>query len=530
MQQYLQHLTARQTEQDSPAQKKNNAGGYSFTLTPIQRLRRFLILGSEGGTYYVGEHALTRDNIQMIRAACKEFPLQSIALIGQISDEGLAPRNTPAILALAVAITTPESGRLVGQHDVEKVCRIGTHWLQLAAAIKSLGGWGRHKRAIFARHFENLPVDKLAYDMAKYQQRDGWSQADLLRLSHPVTTDPARNALFRWALNEKNMGDRFVNRKGAVSTYPPAGDIPLILRAIEMVADAETPLLKKLDLIRDYHLTREMVPTEMLKDPLVWEVMLPHMGATAVIRNLRNMAKMDMLKPFSRHLDNIIDRISIERLVSGRIHPVQVLQGLSALEQDGPISERIMAHLNNAFYDCFKTIKPSEKRTLLALDVSGSMAAPCGNLGFTCAEGATVMAMVTARREPQYHIMGFSDVFRPLGISANDTLATAMKKAYHGTFSGTDCSLPMVWAEKNKIDVDTFVVYTDNETWAGTVHPHVALKRYCQSRGIDAKLVVVGMTTTEFTIAKPGNPNMLDVVGFDSSAPAVISDFSAGRI
>lgn len=530
MQQYLQHLNSTQAEQASPDQKKNNAGGYVFTLTPLQRLRRFLVLGSEGGTYYVGERALTRDNIENLRAVCREFPLQTINMIGQVSDEGLAPRNTPAILALAVAITTPESGRLVTQQDVEKVCRIGTHWLQLAAAIKSLGGWGSHKRALIARHFENMPLDRLAYDMAKYQQRDGWSQADLLRVSHPVTADPERNALFRWALNEKNMGDRFVNRKGAVRTYPPAGDVPLILRAIEMVADPSTPLTKKLDLIREYHLSREMVPTEMLKDPLVWSVMLPHMGATAVIRNLRNMAKMGMLKPFSHHLDSVIDRMSVERLVAGRVHPVQVLQGLSALKLTGPISERIEAHLNNAFYACFKVIRPAEKRTLLALDVSGSMSAECGTLGFSCAEGSTVMAMATARREPNYHIMGFGDSFRNLGITANDTLHSAMHKAYRGTFGNTDCSLPMIWAAKNKIDVDTFVVYTDNETWAGRAHPHTALRDYRQARGIDAKLVVVGMTATQFTIADPKDTGMLDVVGFDASAPATISDFSAGRI
>jgi 60 kDa SS-A/Ro ribonucleoprotein len=33
------------------------------------------------------------------------------------------------------------------------------------------------------------------------------------------------------------------------------------------------------------------------------------------------------------------------------------------------------------------------------------------------------------------------------------------------------------------------------------------------------------MTGTPFTIADPNDAGMLDVVGFDSSAPAIMSDF-----
>jgi 60 kDa SS-A/Ro ribonucleoprotein len=91
---------------------------------------------------------------------------------------------------------------------------------------------------------------------------------------------------------------------------------------------------------------------------------------------------------------------------------------------------------------------------------------------------------------------------------------------------GTDCALPMLWAQENRIDVDTFVVYTDNETWAGGVHPAQALRAYRQARGIPAKLVVVGMTSTGFSIADPDDAGMLDVVGFDTSTPPVIADFA----
>jgi 60 kDa SS-A/Ro ribonucleoprotein len=73
------------------------------------------------------------------------------------------------------------------------------------------------------------------------------------------------------------------------------------------------------------------------------------------------------------------------------------------------------------------------------------------------------------------------------------------------------------------------VIYTDNETWAGTIHADEALRRYRERTGIRAKLVVVGMTSTGFTIADPNDAGMLDVVGFDAAAPALIASFARGE-
>jgi 60 kDa SS-A/Ro ribonucleoprotein len=40
------------------------------------------------------------------------------------------------------------------------------------------------------------------------------------------------------------------------------------------------------------------------------------------------------------------------------------------------------------------------------------------------------------------------------------------------------------------------------------------------------KLAVVGMLANQFTIADPSDAGMLDFVGFDTAAPAVMADFA----
>lgn len=46
----------------------------------------------------------------------------------------------------------------------------------------------------------------------------------------------------------------------------------------------------------------------------------------------------------------------------------------------------------------------------------------------------------------------------------------------------------------------------------------------------DAKLIVLAMTATNFTIADPNDSNMLDIVGFDPSIHEMISKFVLGEI
>ena len=56
-----------------------------------------------------------------------------------------------------------------------------------------------------------------------------------------------------------------------------------------------------------------------------------------------------------------------------------------------------------------------------------------------------------------------------------------------------------------------------------------ALDQYRQKMGIDARLIVVGMTANNFTIADPNDAGMLDVVGFDTAAPNIMASFANGE-
>jgi hypothetical protein len=97
-------------------------------------------------------------------------------------------------------------------------------------------------------------------------------------------------------------------------------------------------------------------------------------------------------------------------------------------------------------------------------------------------------------------------------------------------FSSTDCALPMVRALERREQVDAFVIYTDSETYMGKIHPQAALEEYRRTMGIDAKLIVVGMTSNCLTIADPTDLNTLNLAGFDTATPRLINDFISGGL
>jgi 60 kDa SS-A/Ro ribonucleoprotein len=118
----------------------------------------------------------------------------------------------------------------------------------------------------------------------------------------------------------------------------------------------------------------------------------------------------------------------------------------------------------------------------------------------------------------------------PLAISPRQRLDDVVKTVSDLPFGGTDCALPMLYAQAHELEIDTFAIYTDSETWAGSIHPAQALQDYRQASGIAARLVVVGMVSNGFSIADPADPGMLDVVGFDTATPQLISDFARGAL
>lgn len=548
---YSKHFNTKKTPQRKPIpgkkQVKNAAGGYAYKMDMWDRLDRFLILGTEGGSYYVSEEKLTKNAGKTVMECIQEDGLRTVGKIVEVSVQGRAIKTDPAIFALAMAAKQGDDiTRTAAFEALPDVCRVGTHLFHFIEFAENFGGWGRAQRRAVANWYNDKDVDKLAYQLVKYQQRDGWSNKDLFRLSHPKAPSRGHSVLYRWVINGE-LPKRVAND----------------IRIVEGFEKAKTAHSARevVSLVRDYGLTREMVPTQFLNDAAVWEALLERMPMWALIRNLGKLTQVGVVKPMSHWSQEIASRLTKDKVLSkARVHPMTVLAAMSTYGRGagwkGKLvwtpDQNIMNALDEAFYRTFQYVEPTGKRTVLALDVSASMSFERSRIskipGMFAREASAAMALVTAAVERNHYFVGFTapsggrfsygrknskhqlsaDGISPLNISPRQRLDDVVRYVSDLPFGATDCALPMLWALKNRIEADAFIIYTDNESWVGDIHASQALDMYRQKMGIAAKMVPVGMVANNYSVGDPNDEGTLNVVGFDTNTPRVISNFIGG--
>ena len=513
---------------------ENNAGGMVFQISDIQRLRRFLIIGTDGGTYYTGERDLTRENVDFVVDMIKRDGARVVDTVHGVSVGGNAPKNDQAIFTLALCI-------IHGDADVRErallvfnaVVRIGTHLFQFMDFYKKLGGgFGRSVKRTVANWYNHFAlneggVDRLAYQMCKYRNRAGWTHRDVLRVVHPKTDNPAIKDLFDWACHPtKWKGD----------------NIPLLVRSFEMLQLAADSKSAAFTLELDHELSHDMLPTH-LKDKVTWQELLPRLPLRALIRQLPTLTRLDMLRPLSDNVEIVRSKLTnADALKRARIHPLHALVAHEIYKTGRSDRGRatwtpnrqVVDMLDECMHMTFDQLDEFNQRVYVGLDVSGSMGSQYGERAgpLTAAQAGAAITLALIRQTKRSVAYGFASDrtwgsldMRDLHIGKQSSLDDVMRNVVKMTFGPTDCAMPMLHATNEGLLVDLFVVITDNETWHGEVHPSVALRHYRKEMGINAKLIVIGLTSTGFSIADPRDAYMMDIAGFDPSIPTIIEGF-----
>lgn len=235
---------------------------------------------------------------------------------------------------------------------------------------------------------------------------------------------------------------------------------------------------------------------------------LESLPLTALIRNLGNLTRAGVVTPFAESTKTVLGHLSdSERLCRSRVHPMTIFlalctysagHGVRGAGNWTPVQQVVDAldALDAAFYDALSNVTPTNRRLLLAVDVSGSMTQSVSGAPVSAAAAAGAMALVVARTEPDHLVLGVNTAPVDLRISPEMRLDAAMKVVEGKISGGTDLSVPARWLSTERIGVDGVVTLTDNETWAGRLHPVQAMAAYRSQLGSPVRNVVVAMTAT----------------------------------
>ncbi|UBU10893.1 TROVE domain-containing protein [Nonomuraea gerenzanensis] len=546
----LAAVSAIATPQSQPipgrtGQMRNAAGGYVFAKDLWTRLEDFLILGTTGGTYYVGEDKLTAQNAGVLFQAIAEDGPRVVRLLTEISTARppRAPKQRPALFALAAAYAEGDADtRQAAKVALAKVARTTDHLAQFFGYYKNLGGKptargiaptaGRSLRTALGSWFLTGTADDVAFKACKARQRktplgESFDLRDALRIAHPAADDEQRRTLFGWIAG--NVGDdRAREVLPAVDRFLTAKAVTTPAEAIEVVTTAKVPW--------------EFLPDSVLKDPSVWEALIETIGMTALIRNLARMTRLGTLKPMGAATSRAVRRLTNrEAIVRARIHPMDAWLAMrvykSGVAQPNPRAARqtwhpvpeILDALEGTYEAAFGTVEPSGKRLLVAVDSSGSMSwgggvrvggSPIGSPY----EVGNAMAVMLARIERgNVHVIDVDTSVHASKVTPRTNLRELA--SWRPSGGGTDLSLPFTWAREQRMEVDGIVVFTDNETWAGRSHPTQALDAYRRGVNPDARVVVAAMTAAGYSIGDTKDEGVLNVAGLDASLPLVVNGF-----
>jgi len=501
-------------------QVKNNAGGFVFAIDDFKRLERFLILGVEGNTFYQSGKGLMKENAKCVEACIATDAKRTVDMAVSISQEGRAIKNDAALFVLAVVAGSKKAeDRLYALSNLSKVARTATHLFMFVSFVRFFRGWGRSLRNAISDWYNDKSADGAAFQALKYRSREGWSHKDLLRVAHVYPSTFEHNALFSWVVG-----------KGE----PP--DLPTVHTYMELQTIKDED--KIATLLRETKAPWEFLPTELTTSKKILKALIPGMPLNALVRQLGKLTTHGALEEMCEETNIVCDNLrNKEYIRKSRLHPVAILIALKVYAKGSGLKgklvwdpiQKIVDALNDAFYLAFQNVEPTGKKIRLAVDVSGSMGFSYVDAAKTlsCAEAAAAMTLITVATEPNTEVYAFSHTFKKLKISPKMRLDDVLKITRDNNFGMTDCALPMLDASKYNTDRDLFVIYTDNETWYGNVHPYKALEAYRKKVNAKAKLAVVACTPTRFSIADPADLGSMDFVGFDTNTPAAISAFAA---
>lgn len=540
-----------QTVQAAPGQIKADGGGFTFEADPLSRLRRFLAMGVEGGTFYVGEKVATERAGEFLLGLVRERPAEVLDVVLDMSQRGATVKQEPLMLtfaALAGCDDTEVRARTLSH--LPDVARTASHLFLFLSYVPQFRGWGKGLRKAVARWYVDRDLDGLGYQMAKYGNRYGFTHRDALRLAHVGSeqsgagVDSARAALLAHAAGKAVDLDALPSAFRAAERLSAASGIDMVLGIIN-----ETE-----------RVSWEMVPSEYLGDARVWQALLDggHVPMTALLRNLARLTTNGTLDPFGQddRTARVIGRLrDSEALTKARVHPMSVLLAAATYASGrslrGDSTWRPIPNINKAldaaFPAAFGSIVPEpDVRVVIGVDTSQSMdTSSVAGLPMSCRTAAVALAQALAAQFPRNMGMAFTgpdlgtpgrgyrnddNEVRPFDVDPDRRLTDVIAEAKTFPFGSTDCALPVLYAAERGLAVDCFIVLTDNETWAGKVHPHQALRAYRESTGIPARMVTVAMQQNRSTIADPSDPLMLDVVGLDSNVVSLVGEFAAGRV
>ena len=502
----------------STNQIRNDAGGYVYRMNDLDRMAQFLVLGTTNSYYTSDETMLTR-NLLDVRQIAYTQPLETLRLINRIESQGISQKYNALILVATMLIFHDAPVvRTMARTTLGNLIRTGYHALSYLTYLNSIRemengkgrkvGFGRAKVSVLKKWVESLTARELVLQRIKYHNRDDMRLEDIFNFAHPnlESVGPLNNLVGKWIMDNLSEDDEQALNELIIEGNTVIGQI----KAWAEINSPEVSVAHAVELIREFQIPREGVPTHFLREIKVWQALLPSMPDHALIRNLSTMLQNGTFAVESEYIMNRLrDTVKLQK---SRVTPMDVLKAWGIIHMQG--DRALTLQLERTFFDLVKVQTWTNANVLVAVDISGSMSVTVGDArsrtGIRAIEAATGMAQAIRGNFSSVDIVGFDYSIRQ--PSGRETLTTDFWTRWGG---GTSPGVVVNWMNDNPKNYDAVVFITDNDAWLGQ-HVQELIKEYRKRRGVNTVLMVNSTASQGYTLADPNDDLSLDLSGFNT--------------
>jgi len=502
------------------AEAVNAAGGRAYDLSPKGALARYAATGCLSNTYYVR----AEDHLDRVIALAKECESDFIAKLAIFARKEGHMKDMPALLC-AILASRGDNGRSALKAAFPQVIdngRMVRNFVQIMRSGK-LGrkSLGTGPRNLVRGFLERNKPNWLFRQLSVGQDPSG---ADIIKMVHPKPVSPEHEALFGYLIG-KGEKDR---RKKGWKNLPP-----LVRQFEEWKEDRSLPAPAV-----DFRLlTAEKLTAEQ------WASIM-RAGQWHFIRmNLNTALRQGALKVDSELEKFIAERLADKEIIQkARVMPYQLFAAYKHVSNDIPRS--IVDALHDAVEIAVDNAPVAEGRTLVIVDVSGSMSSPVTGHQYgrtsskvRCVDVAALFSAAIVRKNRSAAVLPVDTQvhhgFRP---EPRNSVLTEADRLGEYCGGGTALGAAFRHANARKLKVDHVVIISDQESWAdkhysfyggdGTAMMHEW--ETLRSRNPQAKLVCVDIQPGRTHQALEGRPEILHVAGWNDSVFKVVAAFLGG--
>lgn len=481
----------------------NDAGGAAYAYGPEAKLAQLAATGTLSDGFYSGADAQLADVLAAAQAVSPDF----VAKAAIYARKAGAMKDMPALLAAYLTVADPDLAVRVFGRVIDNG-RMLRNFVQIMRSgqvgRRSLGS--RPKRLV-REWLEQASIPQL---MAAATGKDP-SLADIVRMVHPAPASAERRAFYGWLIGKPYDVAALPAEIAAFEAWKrdPAGPLP-------------------------------PVPFEWLTAfPLTagqWAELSGRIGWQALRMNLNTLARNGALD-VKGVTDTVAARLSdADTIARVRPAPYQLMVAMGQVGDAVPL--RVQAALEEALELSLRAVPVLAGKIVVCPDVSGSMssAATGYRKGATsavrCIDIAALVAAAVLRTNRQARVMPFDVDVVDMALDPKARVAVNAARLAAIGGGGTNVSAPLARLNRERAEVDTVVIVSDNESWidpsrhgaTATMNEWKKLK----ARNPGAKLICIDIQPYGTTQARD-RKDIMNVGGFTDAVFDAMARFASGE-